>query len=184
MNKQRTKIFAVALACGAIGAAAGIAGGVAAPAQKAAHAHARAAHAQGDRIGGLPPFGPGGMEVHEEAVVLNKAGNGFITVTADNGSVQTVSGDQLTIKEGVGSVTYKTVTLTIGANAAVTRNFKTASLSDLQSGDHVHVASSSEGTTVHADDGSVRPPHIAPGMLPPPGPHPGAGYGPPGGQGY
>jgi hypothetical protein len=118
--------------------------------------------------------------VHEEAVVLNKAGNGFVTVTSDSGTAQSVSGDQLTIKEAVGSVTYKTVTLTIPSGAKVIRNFKSASLSDLRSGDRVRVSSSSEGTAVLADDGSVRPPFL--GRHGPGGPGaPGAGYGPPAG---
>ena len=78
-----------------------------------------------------------------------------------------VSGDQLTIKEGTTSVTYKTPTLTIPSGATIKRNGSTAQLSDLKAGDRVHVTHSSDGTTVLADDGTHRPQ--------------GPGYGPPGG---
>ena len=109
--------------------------------------------------------------MHEVAVALNKAGDGFITVTSDSGTLQSVSGDQLTLKEAVGSVTYRTATLTIPSGATVIRNFKTASLSDLRDGDRVRVSSSTEGTTVLADDGSVLPPRdgARPHGLRPPG---------------
>ena len=127
----------------------------------------------------------GGPAVHEDAVVLDKAGTGFITATVDNGVVKSLSGDSLTVTEGLRSVTYKTVTLTIPANATVMRNFNKATLSDLKTGDRVHVAQSSDGTTVFADDGTQRPPrggrdHFGPGGPggPDSDPRPGAGPGP------
>jgi hypothetical protein len=95
--------------------------------------------------------------VHADAVVLNKAGNGFITQTEDKGKVKSVSGAQLTITEGVGNVTYKDVTLTIPSNATIVRNFAKAQLSALKAGDFVHVSQSSEGTFVLAADSSHRP---------------------------
>ena len=159
--KQRNKplrIVGVAAVCAALGAAGGIASGGAAT--------TKASKANAARAGGHPG-GPGGHAVHEDAVVLNKAGTAFITSTEDSGSVVSVSGDQLTIKEGTASVTYKTLTLTIPSGATIRRNGSTAKLSDLKAGDHVHVTKSSEGTTVFADDGTHRPM--------------GRGYGPPGG---
>ena len=168
--KRRWIITAgVALISAAAGAAAGITGGTAATTNKSARAGAAAAHG-GWGLRGGPPLGHG-FAVHEVAVVLNKAGDGFITVTSDSGALQSVSGDQLTLKEAVGSVAYRTVTLTIPSGATVIRNFKTASLSDLRAGDRVRVSSSTEGTTVLADDGSVLPPHdgLRPHAAPPPG---------------
>jgi hypothetical protein len=141
--------FVIAL-CAIAGAAAGIAGGAAAPSGQKARS-SRAMKPPGR------PFGRG-PEVHAVAVVLNKAGNGFVTVTEDSGTVESVSGNQLTIKEGTKSVTYKTVPLTIPSGATVYRNFAKAQLSDLKAGDRVHVAQSSEGVFVMADDGSHRPP--------------------------
>jgi len=123
--------------------------------------------------GGGGPGGPGGPgAVHAESVVLNKAGTAYITVTTDSGTVKSVDSgsSQLTIVEGVKSVTYKTVTLTIPSEAKVTLDGKSSSLADLAEGDHVTVSSSSEGTAVFATDSSFHPeggPQVHPG--PPPG---------------
>jgi hypothetical protein len=158
MRFPSSRTLGVATLCAALGTAGGIATGGAATSKSKKANSSRSA-----RPGGPP----GGRAVHEDAVVLNKAGTGFITATEDNGSVVSVSGDQLTIKEGTASVTYKTLTLTIPSGATIRRNGSTAKLSDLKAGDHVHVTKSSEGTTVFADDGTHRPM--------------GRGYGPPGG---
>jgi hypothetical protein len=169
--KRRWIITAgVALISAAAGAAAGITGGTAATTGKGARAGSAAAHG-GWALRGRPPLAHG-FAVHDVAVVLNKAGDGFITVTSDSGTLQSVSGDQLTLKEAVGSATYRTVTLTIPSGATVMRNFKAASLFDLRAGDRVHVSSSTEGTTVLADDGSTLPPRD--GMRPHAGPPPAA----------
>ena len=168
--KRRWIITAgVALISAAAGAAAGITGGTAATTNKSARAGSATAHG-GWALRGRPPLAHG-FAVHEVAVALNKAGDGFITVTSDSGTLQSVSGDQLMLKEAVGSVTYRTATLTIPSGATVIRNFKTASLSDLRDGDRVRVSSSTEGTTVLADDGSVLPPRdgARPHGLRPPG---------------
>lgn len=156
---KTTRTVGVAALCVALGAAGGIASsGAATSTSKKANA---------TRAGGHPG-GPGGRAVHEDAVVLNKAGTAFINATEDSGSVVSVSGDQLTIKEGTASVTYKTLTLTIPSGATIKRNGSTAQLSALKAGDRVHVTKSSDGTTVFAADGSFRPAG-------------GPGHGPPGG---
>jgi hypothetical protein len=90
--------------------------------------------------------------VHAEEVVLNKAGTAFITQTEDNGTVVSVSGDQLTIKEGTTSLAYKTVTLTIPSDATISRNGAKAALADFKAGDRVRVTSSSDGTSVFGGD--------------------------------
>ena len=123
--------------------------------------------------------------------MLNRAGTGFITATEDNGTVAVVSGNQLSVKEAIGNVVYKTVTLTIPADATIVRNFKKAALTDLKTGDHVHVSQSSDGTMVFADDGTFRPPmdfghgpggfdHQRPVGPPPPGGPGGWSQGEPG----
>jgi hypothetical protein len=135
--------------CALAGAAAGIAGSAAAPSGKAKRSDS-------SRHAGLR-WGRHGPAVHADAVVLNRAGNGFITQTEDNGKVKSVSGNQLTVTEGVGNVTYKDVTLTIPSNATIVRNFNKAQLSALKAGDFVHVSQSSDGTVVFASDASHRP---------------------------
>jgi hypothetical protein len=159
------RLGVVGALCALVGATAGIAGSSAAT--KSTGKTAQAHRADGPRmLRGGPP-------VHAEAVVLNKAGTGFVTVTEDAGTVKSVSGDQLTITEsarkGSTTVTYKDATLTIPSDATIRRNGATASLGDLKAGDHVHVASSSDGTFVDAFDSSHRPPRHGPGGPPPAG---------------
>jgi hypothetical protein len=165
-SKRMARLVAVGALCALAGTGAGIAGSSAATKSSSNSAQARKA----DGPAGLRRGGP---PVHAEAVVLNKAGTGFQTVTEDNGTVKSVSGDQLTITESArksdgSSVTYKDATLTIPSGATISRNGDTASVSDLKAGDHVHVASSSDGTFVDAFDSSHRPPR-GPGGPPPPG---------------
>jgi hypothetical protein len=113
-----------------------------------------------------------------EAVVLDKAGDKFITATSDNGKLKSISGNDLTITEGTDKVTYKDVTVTVPSDTKVSRNWQDAKLGDLKEGDFVHVDSSSDGTFVFAVDPNARPPHPPGG--PWGGPHHGPG-GPPGG---
>jgi hypothetical protein len=162
MKQTKTmRTVGVAALCAALGTAGGIASSGA--------ASSTSKKANSTRQG--PPGGPpGGHAVHEDAVVLNKAGTAFINATEDSGSVVSVSGDQLTIKEGTKSVTYKTLTLTIPSGTTIKRNGSTAQLSELKAGDHVHVTKSSDGTTVFADDGTHRP--MGPGHGPPGGGYP------------
>jgi hypothetical protein len=165
-HSRRIRLAVVGTLCAAIGAGAGIAGSTANSGKTA----------RSSRSGADPRFEfHRGPPVHAEAVVPNRAGTGFVTVTEDAGRVESVSGDQITLKEGTRTLTYKTVTLTIPSNAKVYRNFATAQLSDLKSGDRAHVSSSSDGTVVFANDASHMPPDG-------PGRHHGRGRGPwPGG---
>jgi thioredoxin reductase len=142
-----------ALIVGAVCAALAAGGIVATAAARSGSSGTRTNHSTAGHPGGPP----GGFAVHAEAVVLDKAGTAFITQTEDSGTVVSVSGDQLVIKEGTASVTYKTVSLTIASGANVYRNGAKASLSDLEAGDHVRVTSSSDGTTVMAGDKVGRP---------------------------
>ena len=48
-------------------------------------------------------------------------------------------------------MTYKTTTITVASDATVTRDDKTAALSDIQVGDRVSISSSTDGTYVRAD---------------------------------
>ncbi|TML05217.1 MAG: hypothetical protein E6G41_10460 [Actinobacteria bacterium] len=89
--------------------------------------------------------------MHSETVVPNKAGDGFITVTSDAGTVKSTSGNDVTIDESVGSLHYKDVTVTIPDGATIIRNHAKASLSDIATGDEIRVIASSEQTIVIAE---------------------------------
>jgi hypothetical protein len=162
------RALAAIAACALLGTGVGIAGaGAATSTTKARSSQSTTTNAN------RPPDGMRrGMSVHSEEVVLDKAGDKFITETEDNGVVKSVSGNDLTLTEGTKTVTYKDVTTTIADGATIMRNGKTAQLSDLKAGDHVHVSQSSDGTNVFAGDDSFRPPHGGPGG--PGGPPPGA----------
>ena len=178
ISSFKLKAAATGAACVVVGAAAGIVGASAAPSAKSAKPAAPAlpqTRGAGRALRRHRDAGDLGPAVHASVVVLNKAGTGFITATEDSGTVQSVSGDQLTVKEAVGTVVYKTVTLTIPSGTTISRNFATASLSALKRGDRVRVVQSSEGTDVMAVDTSTLPRGGGPGR---PG-----GWGP-GGAGH
>jgi hypothetical protein len=86
--------------------------------------------------------------VQGSVVVASK--NGFVTATFNRGFVQSVSGQQLTIREGTKTATYKTVTLAIPAGAKVRDNGKSASLSQLTAGQRVGVVQGPTQTWVIA----------------------------------
>ena len=139
--------------CAVAGAIAGIAGSAAAPSKKSPNkSSAAAARAAAAHHAGFPGFfgfrGPG---VHSESVVLNKAGDGFITVTSDAGKVKSVNGNEVTIDESIGNVHYKDVTVTIPDDATVYRNHAKAKVSDLKADDNIRVVASSEDTFVVAE---------------------------------
>src|SRR5947209_2339441 len=137
--RAKAKSIAAGAACAGIGVIVGIAGAAAAPSSKKSTATSPSPPTFRWHMGpaGAPPRGgPGGAgpAVHEDAIVLNRAGTAFIHESEEAGSVVSVSGDQLTIKEGIGKVTYKTVTVTIPSGAIIVRNFAKATLSDLKAG--------------------------------------------------
>jgi hypothetical protein len=138
-----SRMVLIGAVCALVGAGAGIAGSIA----SSTHGHPAGRHF-GPFFGG--PFG--GRPVHVQAVVANRAGTGFQTITIDTGAFKSLSGNQLTITEGTKSVTYKTVTLTIPSGATVRRNGASANLGDLKAGDRVHVLQSQAGTFVMAAD--------------------------------
>jgi hypothetical protein len=184
----------VGAVCALIGATAGIAGSSASSTPKPKPRVLMRAFGAGAGFllkGGLVGE-TAGPPVHSDAVVPNGKG-GFDTVTMDQGSFSSLTGDQLTITEGTKSATYKMVTLTIPGGATVRRNDAQASVSDLKSGDTVVVMQGPKGTVVDANDaqhqqplalkvekrggpGTVQAPSPGAVRVPgPPGPPPGAG---------
>ena len=156
--------------CAAAGAIAGIAGSAAAPsksssssqaqAQKKAQVQALKLRARGlkrsFRLGGPAAFGPGfGFgPVHAEAVIPKADGSGFNTVTTDAGTLNSVDGTTVHLKEGTDKATYKDdVAIDVGSSAKVFRDRKNATLSDLKPGDHVRVITGApRGNLVIAED--------------------------------
>jgi len=156
------QIGVVIAVCALVGALAGIAGSAAAPTKSSKKSNGTATKRALPRHEGFRFHGPGGPRgvggppVHAEAVVPNKAGNGFITVTSDAGKIKSISGNDVTIDESVGSVHYKDVTVTIPNDATIIRNHAKASLSDLKAGDDIRVIASSESTFVIAEDAAFQ----------------------------
>jgi hypothetical protein len=147
-----SQLGVVIVVCALVGALAGIAGSAAAPSKSSKKKSSSAAATK--RAFPRHAFffhGPGGPGVHSETVVPNKAGDGFITVTSDAGKVKSISGNDITIDESVGSLHYKDVTVTVPDGATVIRNHAKASLSDIKTGDEVRVIASSEQTIVIAE---------------------------------
>jgi hypothetical protein len=157
-----SQLGVVIAVCALVGALAGIAGSAAAPSKsskKSSKASKSATPRQGLRFHGGPGGpgpGPGGPGVHAEMVVPNKAGDGFITVTSDAGKVKSVSGNDITIDESVGSLHYKDVTVSIPDGATIIRNHAKASLSDIKADDDIRVIASSEQTIVIAEDAAFQ----------------------------
>ncbi len=133
----------VALSCLAIGAGASAiaSAGAAGPAASGA---ATAAHARGAGLA----RGMLGRAVHGNVVVATRTG--FVTVTFDRGTVQSVSGNQLVLRDGTKTATYRTVTLTVPATAHVRDNGAKAALTDIKSGQRALVIQAPQHTWVIA----------------------------------
>ncbi len=145
--RQNWKFGAVAASCMVIGAGAGasmIGSAGAATTSSNAATGTTATHAHH----GLRARRLLGRAVHGDFVVATK--HGFVTVTVDRGRVQSVNGQHLTLTEGTKTQTYKTVTLTIPANAKVRDNKKLASLADVKAGQRAMVVQAPRHTWVIA----------------------------------
>jgi hypothetical protein len=128
------KVFATALACLALGAG----GGAIASAGAASSGQA----STGAAIAGL---GHGGLlarirwaTVHANLITYTKQ-QGFVAITVDRGFVVSVSGDSLTLREGLKNETYKTLRLSLPAKTTVRNNRARSTLSALTPGEHVLV---------------------------------------------
>jgi hypothetical protein len=147
MSLMRThaKLIGVAASCAALGA------GASAIASAGAATSSPAQSVSGAKAGhhrGLGARRLLGRAVHGDVVVATKTG--FVTITFDRGFVQSVSGQQLTLREGTKTHTYKTVTLTIPAGARVRDNGRRATLGALKPGQRALVLQGVKRTTVIA----------------------------------
>jgi hypothetical protein len=197
--KRMTLVIAV---CALVGAVAGIAGSAAAPSKSSSKSsanpsltraqklalkrklHAFRGHFRREiRPGFAFGFGPGfpGGPVHNEAVIPKPDGSGFLTITSDRGTLNSVDGTTVHLKEGTDKATYKDdVGVDVGGSARVIRNGKKATLSDLQKGDNVLVVTGTpKGNVVIAADATFLKQRMkdhegwrhfgGPGAPPPPG---------------
>jgi hypothetical protein len=125
MRHSRLKLGAVALTCVALGAGAGaIANGAAStstPTANVTPGHARL------RLRAVVRH-----TVQANLIIHTK--QGFVNVTVARGTVQSVSGNQLTLAEGTQTATYKTVTYTLPSNVRVRDDRQPSTLAALKNG--------------------------------------------------
>ena len=146
--RRHWHLLAVAVCCVALGvgiSAITSAGAATSTTSSSGTAGHPAAKGIGARARGLRRFS---HAVQGSAVVHTK--NGFATVTFARGTVDAVNGNQLTIAEGTRTATYKTVTLTIPANAVVRDDRSKATLSSVKAGQRVIVVQAPKRTFVIA----------------------------------
>ena len=143
MTKSRS--LGLAAVCTAVGAGGTMGFTALSSSASPGHHHARAAHGVHHRAARLLA-----RAVHADAVVPQRGGT-FANVVYDRGTVKSVSGQDLTLTEGPGTATYKTVTITIPADARVRRaRTRHATLTSLQAGDRVRVLQGPKHTLVRA----------------------------------
>jgi hypothetical protein len=153
--RKHSRLLAVAVTCVALGAGVGAiasagaatGGSAKAPAAGKQTQHAKhGKHGKQAKAGGLRRYAA--RAVDGSVVVRTK--DGLETVTFDRGKVDSVSGQQLTITEGTPKAAYKTVTLTIPANAVVRDDRQKATLADVKPGQRVLVLVAPKRTFVIA----------------------------------
>jgi hypothetical protein len=142
-TRAYAKFGALALGCLAAGAGASAIATAGASSPKSSSAKSARSGGRGGRRGRLLR-----RAVHGDVVV--STANGYATVTFDRGTVVSVSGRQLTLRDGRRSSTYKTVTLTIPADARVRDNHRTATLADVKPGQRAAVIQAPKRTLVIA----------------------------------
>lgn len=125
LTHSRLKLGAVALTCVALGAGAGaIANGAASTPTTAASV--------GVQHGRLRLRAVIRHTVEANLVIHTK--QGFADVTVARGTVQSVSGNQLTLAEGTRTATYKTVTFTLPSNVRVRDDRQPSTLAAVKNG--------------------------------------------------
>ncbi len=145
--RRHSRLLLVAVSCAAAGAgiSAIATAGAATRTAHSAPSSAKASKASEARRGGLRRL----MRGVQGSAVVHTA-NGFGTVSFQRGKVEAVSGQQLTITEGTPKATYKTVTVTVPANAVVRDNRQRATLSAVKAGQRVLVLTAPKHTFVIA----------------------------------
>jgi hypothetical protein len=129
------KIGVLAASCAIAGIAAGsIADATAST--PAAKARTKTSHAKGNRVEDRL-LKLAGRTVAGSFVVDTKTG--FVTVTIARGTLDSVSGEQLTLTEGTAKQAYKTVTLTLPSQTLVRDDRQISTLAQLTKGQRVAI---------------------------------------------
>ncbi len=138
------------LAVGAVCAAAGVGAGTVAVAGASTGRHpasSRSTHRTASARGrGLIRLAR--RTVHGELTV--RTSGGFRTVTIDRGTVDSVSGDTLTMTDGTPTAAARRVTVAIPSSARIRNDHRTAPLSSLTAGERVVVVQLPQRTVVRA----------------------------------
>ena len=142
--RQNSKLVVVAVSCLALGA--GASAIASAGAATGGSAHTARAH----RAGPLAAHGRRLLARAVQATAVVWTPQGYRTISFERGRVVAVGGQQLTIAEGTRHSTYKTVSLTIPANAVVRENGERSSLSHVSAGQRVIVIQGPKRTLVIA----------------------------------
>jgi hypothetical protein len=147
--RRHSRLCLVVVCCVAVGAgvSAIASAGAATNSSSSQSAATHAKHAKHARAG------KGGLRrltraVQGSAVVRTK--DGFSTLTFERGKVDSVSSGRLTLTEGTPKASYRTVTVTIPANAVVRDDRQKASLSDVKPGQRALVLTAPNRTYVIA----------------------------------
>jgi hypothetical protein len=141
--RRHSRLLLVAVCCVAAGA--GISAIATAGASTSTPSpHTAAKHAKA-RTGGLRLLA---RAVQGSAVV--RTAHGFATATFARGKVAAVTGQRLTITEGTPRAAYKTVTMTVPANAVIRDDRQKATLSAVKAGQRVLVLTAPQRTYVIA----------------------------------
>jgi hypothetical protein len=144
LRRSHLRLVALAASCIALGA------GISAIATAGATTSKAAGKAGSARAFGLKGKVAKILKRTAEGQLVVQTKTGWATVTFERGTVVSVSGQQLTLNEGTKTATYKTVTLTIPANARVRVNHQLATLSQLTAGQRATVLTLPKRTLVIA----------------------------------
>ncbi len=141
--RPHLKLIAVAVSCVALGAGASAiaTAGAASGTRTRSGASAKAARGLGLRR-------LAARAVHGDLVVATRSG--FSHVVFDRGTIQSVSGRELTLREATKKASYATVTLTIPSDARIRANGAAVGLDTLQPGQRALVVQAPKRTYVWA----------------------------------
>lgn len=140
--RKHIRLVLVGASCAAAGAGAGAIATAGASTSNSGRTSAGSAR----KLGPVRRFAAHGVQ--GSVVVHTKSG--FATVNFNRGRVDSVSGQQLTIAEGTRKATYKTITVTVPADAVVRDNRHKATLSAVKPGQRVIVVRAPRRTYVIA----------------------------------
>lgn len=166
-SKRLSKTSALLMCGAAIGGATGYAASASgtsntasttASSAYAAHGANGARH-HGAKARGSKRAGLRGLEARmrhavSASVVVSNGHGQFATVSLVRGTLVSISGSSLTVREGTARSSYKTVTLSLPADAVVRIAHARSSLSALSAGEHVLVIQGPKRTLVAARPGS------------------------------